>query len=108
MISNRRWWQRIFTETFASKLSASNAAVIQRLLPTFERIEEEAEAFSNEVFRQLGQHLVSEDSYMDMVDAAEQAQDEGRAHYGRITGVRQGLLNLATAGVYHLFEQQVA
>lgn len=45
---------------------------------------------------------------MDMSDAAELAHDEGLAHYERMTGVRQGLLNLATAGVYHLFEQQVA
>ncbi len=108
MIGNRRYWQSTFTETFAAELSVWSAAVVERLLPTFDQVDREAEQVASAAFTRLGQRLISEDSYMDMADAAELAHHEGLAHYERWTGVRQGLLNLAAAGLYHLFEQQVA
>lgn len=108
MVGNRHYWRSMFTETFASELSAWSDAVVERLLPTFDHIDTESKEVSSAEFTRLGQRPVSEDSYMDMSDAAELALDEGLDHYMRMTGVRQGLLNLATAGVYHLFEQQAA
>ncbi|WP_353267520.1 hypothetical protein [Gemmatimonas sp.] len=98
----------MFTETFAAELSTWSAAVISRLLPTFDNVEVEADEIASAEFTRLGQRPVSEDSYMEMADAAELAYSEGLAHYERMAGVRQGLLNLATAGLYHLFEQQAA
>jgi hypothetical protein len=43
----------------------------------------------------------------DMADAAESAQEVGLELYLQLTGVRQGVLNLFTASLYHLFEQQL-
>ncbi len=108
MIGNRHHWRRMFTETFAVEISAWRTAVIERLLPTFENLADEADAVADAEFNRLGQSRVSEDSYLQMDVAADLAHDKGLAHYERMDGVRQGLLNLATAGVHHLFEQQVA
>ena len=108
MIVDASYWQSIFTDTFVDELSTWSTAVIERLLPTFDNLEGEAESVSSDEFTRRGRMPASEDSYTDMSDIAESANDEGLAHYERMQGARQGLLNLATAGLYHLFEQQAA
>ena len=43
----------------------------------------------------------------DPSDLAEAAQDAGVSHYMLLNGIRQGIINLFAAALYHAFEQQV-
>jgi hypothetical protein len=77
------------------------------MVPSFDGLEAEADAAAKAEYERLGRY--GGDGYgLDPGDAAEMAYDEGLAFYERMTSVRQGLLNLATAGLYHLYEQQAA
>ena len=43
----------------------------------------------------------------DPADFADKAQTAGISHYGLMYGLRQGMLNLFSAALYHCFEQQI-
>ncbi len=43
----------------------------------------------------------------DPADFAEAAEQAGVSHYLLLDGIRQGMLNLFAAALYHSFEQQV-
>lgn len=100
-----RFWSRHFRRVFLRQLQTFCRAVSERLLPTFDSLEEEADRIAKEEFERLGQ-LPGDDS-VDMADLAEFAYDEGLAHYEAMSDVRQALLNLAAAALYHLIQQQL-
>lgn len=107
VIGNRDYWRRIFTTSYLSEIDALQVGVIHRMVPSFNGLEAEADAAAKAEYERLGRY--GGDGYgLDPEDAAEMAYDEGLAFYERMTSVRQGLLNLATAGIYHLYEQQAA
>ena len=101
---NGAYWRHVFLDAFVKELHALQHATVHRLLPTFGDIASEADAVAQAKFDDLGRSFCESD----MGDAAETAHEEGLEHYQRLTAVRQGLLNLMTAGMYQLFEQQVA
>lgn len=107
MIGNRDYWRRVFTTTYLSEIDALQVGVIHRMIPSFDGLEAEADAAAKAEYERLGRY--GGDGYgLDPGDAAQMAYDEGLAFYERMTSVRQGLLNLSTAGLYHLYEQQAA
>jgi hypothetical protein len=99
------FWSRHFVEVFAAQLNAFVDAVERRVLPGFDSIDREAREAAQREYERLGR-MPANDSF-DMADAAEQAVDAGIALYQALWGVRQALLNLSAAALYHLFEQQL-
>lgn len=98
-------WTRRFKTQFAPQLSSIVDAVEQRILPAFQGIEEEAEAFTEERWKEFMSMPAMPD--VDPADLAEAAQEAGVSHYLLLTGMRQGLLNLCAVALHHTFEQQV-
>lgn len=81
------------------------AALLEKVLPGFEKVAEEAESVADEEFRKLGQ-LPAWDGN-DMGDLAEQAHEAGLAYYEGMTAAKQAILNVLAAALYHLHEQQL-
>jgi hypothetical protein len=99
------FWSPHFKRVYVAQLRAFERAVIDRLIPAFEGIEEEAERIANEEYERLGS--LPGDGSVDMGDLAEAAQDPGIGHYEELSAVRQSLLNLSATALFHLFEQQL-
>jgi hypothetical protein len=78
------------------------------ILPSFGDITERANAHEQKVWEELCAQPAGEDFDGDMGGAAEEATDQGISFYQDMTAMRQGTLNLFTAGFYHLFEQRLA
>ncbi len=108
MIGNVRYWRGVFAGTFAAEVEALRDAVAARLVPSFGDLEAEANAVAKREYDRLGRLSDGEGGGWDMADAAEWAQDQALTYHARMTGVRQGLVNLAAAGVYHVYEQQAS
>lgn len=79
-------------------------AFLQKILPGFETVANEAEAMAEDKFQQLGQLPATDAS--DMGDLAEQAHEHGLAYYEGMTATRQSILNILAAALHHLHEQQ--
>jgi len=82
-------------------------ALENRLLPTLEDtdIAHEAEAVTDEVAEKLSS--MPADENMDMAALAEDPQNAGVSHYVMLMGIRQGLINMFAAALYHTFEQHL-
>jgi len=100
-----RFWAGYFRRIFAKQISHFCAAVEARFLPTFDSLEAEAEAAKDAEWERLGQIIDPE--YADEATLAEQAHEVGIDYYMSMERVRQTLINLSVAALYHLFEQQL-
>lgn len=78
----------------------------RRLLPTFESISEEASEIQKEA-HSLYQHASASNEWLDPALASEVAFEAGMEHFDMVLDIRQGLLNLFAANLFHLFEQQI-
>src|SRR6266545_6305057 len=85
------------TDYYAKSLSG-------KVLPSFEDISEEADKAEQGCYNRLAS--LSDPESFDPGDIVDDARDAGVAFYIMAKGVRQGIINLFTAGLYHLFEQQ--
>lgn len=92
-------------ELLKSEISAFNRVFNQRLFPTFENIEEEADKYSERIYEELGQQ--PGDGSIDMSDIAEFALDKGITFYDELSFVKYSFTAMAIASLYHLWEQQV-
>ncbi len=71
-------------------------------------IGERAEQVANQAFEEMGSVAAGgEDSHADLGDIAEAAGERGQLYYEMMTGMRQATINLHTAGLFHLLEQQL-
>ncbi len=77
----------------------------ERLIPTFDTIDEEAEKVSDKKWEDFSSNAYPPD--IDPADLAESAMDEGINYYMTLSGIKQTLLNVLSTWMYHLFEQQV-
>jgi hypothetical protein len=102
---DHRFWPGYFANVFVPQVTALVDAIEQRVLPGFEHIDQEVDEAAHREYERLGQ-MPADDSY-DMADAAEQAVEAGIDLYQTLRGVRQALLNVSAAALYHLFEQQL-
>lgn len=105
MALNDRFWKRHFRQVFVAEIHALVAVLEDRLLPTFANVEGEANKKAEEEWERLGSLPGRDD--IDMDDLAEKAFEVGLGHYGMMTGLRQGLLNMFAAALFHLYEQQI-
>jgi hypothetical protein len=101
---NGGFWADHFRHVFAMQINYFCDAVETRFLPTFDDLEEEADKVAEEEYDRL--YDLADPDYFDDGDIAEQADDAGTDYYLSMEGVRQALLNLSVAALYHLFEQQ--
>jgi hypothetical protein len=102
---NHPFWQRIFEKDFAQQLTELVQTLERRVLPGFDGIEDEAQAHSEELWRELSFTPGTGDE--DPSALAEAAQEAGVDRYMLLRGIRQGIVNLFAASLYHAFEQQV-
>lgn len=97
-------WADYFREIFLNQIEALAECLEERLLPTFDRIEDEAEEVSEKEFERLG---LLGGPYLELDEIAEKAQEAGIEYYQTMDATRQGILNMFAAACYHLFEQQL-
>jgi hypothetical protein len=98
-------WGRVMRERFVRSIQTFEQAVVKRVVPGFENLEQEAEAFVESEYARLGR-MPATDAW-EMGDAAEWAQEAGIDLYQELTDTRQGLLNLFAAALFHIVEQQL-
>ena len=103
---NPFWIDAIQTE-FIPQINYIVDVLKERLLPNIRPvdIEAEAEKISDEKWEQFMSLPGTGDE--DPADFSDKAQTAGISHYGLMYGLRQGMLNLFAAALYHCFEQQV-
>jgi len=101
------FWERHFKKLFIPQINVFCDATIERVMPLFDNIEEEADSVVQAEYERYGSLPATGEESWDMADAAEWAQEIGLAHYEALTGVRQSLINLAVVALYHMFEQQL-
>lgn len=99
-----RYWSNYFKQVFCKQVTIFTDSIANRMLPTFDQIESEAEAVAEQEWERLGS-VFYEDS--DMGDFAEQARDAGIEYYHSLEAVRQSLINITATALHHMFEQQV-
>jgi hypothetical protein len=104
MIRNNRYWMHYIREGFIPEINAFADCLMSKILPAFENLNDEAEKIEQEELTRLGA-IANPDSF-DMGDIAEMARDRAVSHYLLMTGMFQGIINLFTTGLYHMFEQQ--
>ncbi|MFN0104138.1 MAG: hypothetical protein ACKV2U_18895 [Bryobacteraceae bacterium] len=78
----------------------------REVLPPFGNIDVRADTLRNECFNNIGRQLARDDG-IDMADAADAAQEHALDWWEMMTSLRQSMLNLAAAGLFHLVEQQL-
>jgi hypothetical protein len=105
MVLSHHFWNRFFLQEFVPQLRAIVEVLEKRTLPAFAGIEQEAEAVSEEIWEAFMSAPGTGDE--DPGDFAEAAEQAGVSHYMLLDGIRQGMVNLFAAALYHAFEQQV-
>lgn len=105
MMFNYRVWNNYFKQIYIPQISSLIEVLVNRVLPTFEGIEKEAEEREMAEYERL--ISLPSDGDIEMSDLAELATDAGISHYELMTGIRQGIVNMFAANLYHVFEQQV-
>lgn len=105
MVLSYPFWARVFKREFSPQLSAIVEALEKRTLPAFDGIEKEAESVADKAWEGFMSSAATGDE--DPADLAEASQEAGISHYVLLAGIRQGMINLFAAALYHAFEQQV-
>jgi hypothetical protein len=105
LMDNHTYWQRVFRSQFVKEARALMDALERRVLPGFTDIEEESERISNQAYDAFMSSPGTGDE--DPSEFAETATEIGMEHYMLLSGIRQGIVNLFAAALYHLFEQQL-
>lgn len=95
------FWKNYIDRNFIPEITAYSQCLTQRLLPTFESLEDEA--------KEIEQNSLSGScpENVDPASVAENAMEAAVRYMHTMTGIRQGLINMFGAGLYHLFEQQL-
>ncbi len=79
--------------------------VLDRVMPVFNNIHQEAEEESQRYWDQL--MAQPRDGNFDPSDLADQAVDHTYEHYSGLLFLEKETLNMATAGLYHLWEKEL-
>ena len=100
---NHYYWIHWSRRVFRKQIAVLRKVITERLLPTFNSIENEADAISDETWERLNAIGHPDgDPGMD----AETAGDAGDNHYFKMVDAKQGLLNVFAVALHHLLEQQ--
>ncbi len=103
---NAHFWSDYFERTYIPSLEHLFRTLETRLLANFRPtdIENEAEAVRDEAWECFMSSPVPK---RDPEDCAQAAQEAGLRHYMMLSDIRQGVINMFAAGLYHAFEQQL-
>jgi len=82
-----------------SEIAAYSKIFNERLFPTFENIEEEAEEYSEHIYDELGQ--LPGDGSIDMSEIAELAMEKGITYYEELSLVKYSFTAITIASLYH-------
>ena len=96
MIPNTRFWTDYFRQAIR-ELKGFHAGALEKVVPAFDGIAEDAEKATEEEYGRLGS-MPAYDDQIDMSDVADMAMDHGRTVYETMSGVRQGVLNVLAVG----------
>ncbi len=91
----------ILVPQFCEQVVFYRDAVVSKLVPAFDSIEEDSNTYAERISEECTN---KNDSGL----LAGGAMDHAVCHYMSLTGAKRAVLNLAAAGVYHMFEQQMA
>ena len=106
MCTSAAFWAQHFRTAYVGGIEAYRTGALERILPAFRGIGEEADAAADAEFERLGAMPAAPDDQVDMADLAERADRHGQKFYEMMRRVRQGWLNLVAVGLHHLVEQQ--
>jgi len=81
--------------------------IFSDVLPAFSNLDQRANKIADEYFEGMGAQPADEDFDGDMSGYAEEARDQGQSWYDMMKSLRQTMLNLLAAGLFHLVEQQL-
>jgi hypothetical protein len=98
-------WPFYFRREYIPQIEFYASCLKDRLPPTVTNLEEEAKKVEEDTYWRLLSKATSVDP--DIASLAEQAVDEGLSHYQMMEQTVQGITNLFTVGLFHLFEQQL-
>ena len=87
-------------------VEAYRATALTKILPVFDDLEQEADAVAEAEFERLCAQPASPDFDGDLSDLAEGATEHGNDYGETMFAIRQSVLNLLAAGLFHMFEQQ--
>jgi hypothetical protein len=82
--------------------------IFRDVVPQFSRLNERADQIAKEHFENAINQPVGEDCGGDLSGFTEDAQDYALSWYEMMRSLRQTMLNLLAAGLFHLTEQQLA
>jgi hypothetical protein len=102
-MDNALFWSAHIRDTFLPQVRVLRETILQRFMPTFQSMSDEAEQVTEDAWQELGQRAGAD---VDPGDLAEMARDAGVDRYLMLNSAKQGLLNLFAVAVHHLVEQQ--
>lgn len=103
--TNGPYWAHYLRFAVIPKLAVLRETVLERALPSFDGLEEEADRASEEALDRLGRAF--DPDCDDPADAYQAALDEGITYYTMRTSARQALLNLYSMALHHFLEQEL-
>jgi len=97
-----RW---LYASDFTRTTDYYARSLREKVLPAFDNIPEEGNKVETEAYEQFAG--MEDPEGFDEADVWERAQDVRIRFYETAYGIEQGITNMFTAGLYHLFEQQL-
>jgi hypothetical protein len=82
--------------------------VFRDIVPTFSNLDARANRKADEYYERMGDQPASDDFDGDLSIYAEEAHGQAFSWYQMMRSLRQTMLNLIAAGLFHLTEQQLA
>lgn len=107
MVVNKYWWVPRFQKEFIPAIDYFARSLKERVLAAFndDDLNREADRVRDEAYARMQESGSPEDVSEDYI--ADAAMHAGVDHYTMMKGIIQGIVNLFTIGLFHLFEQQL-
>lgn len=102
--ANGPFWAGYVRRLMIPEVTVLRETVLERALPSFDQIGDEAEQAAEEALERLGVNFHPDD---DPADYYEAAQDESILYYDLRTSARQAVVNLFAVALHHLLEQKL-
>jgi hypothetical protein len=100
---NVDFWEPFIRRVLLRQITAFVENLKNRVLPSFDNIEEEAQRFRETEWERVSQSPGSPS--FDPASAAERVDEVALGYYLILVGTKQCLLNISATVLYHLFEQ---
>jgi len=104
-IKNDVFWKMVFKEKFIPQIDIIKNSLKDRILPTFNDIEQEAGRLEGKEFDRLSVELSGNEN-VDMADLADMARDESIGYYHLMNEMKTETLHIFYILLYKVFDQQ--